>query len=67
MIFADLILQAAQANEMTTGQLTTALMSVLTLLVKDCGDQQEQSAMCHSLMAALWSSLELPSGTTTLH
>jgi hypothetical protein len=58
--FAQIIVEKADDNDMTRGQLVTSLMSVLTLMVKECGPVVEQAQMCFRLFDGLWASLELP-------
>jgi hypothetical protein len=65
--FAHTIMREAEGNDMTTGQLITALMSTLTILIKDCGDKADQDEMCHRLLEGLRGSLDLTATGTTLH
>ena len=65
--FAHTIMKEAEGNDLTTGQLITALMSTLTVLIRDCGDEAEQDEMCHRLLEGLRSSLDLTATDTTLH
>ena len=58
--FAQEVVAQAGDREMTRGQLITALMSVLTLTVKECGNPVEQGQMCHRLFEGLWASCDLP-------
>lgn len=65
--FAHTIVQQAEAHELSTGQLITALMSTLTILIKDCGDKESQDEMCHRLLEGLRGSLDLTTPGATLH
>jgi hypothetical protein len=65
--FSHTIIQEAEGQDMTTGQLITALMSALTVLVKDCGDKEAQEEMCHHLFEGLRNALDLTTPNTTLH
>ncbi len=58
--FAQIVMQKAEENDLTAGQLLTALMSVMSVLVRDCGSEEEQSKMCVHLFEGLWSSVGLP-------
>ena len=62
--FCQTIMVNAEDQELTTGQLLTALVSVMTLLVQDCGDQDEQSDMCMRLFEGLRDSVGLPTHAT---
>jgi hypothetical protein len=59
--FAQVIMARAEDNDLTTGQLITAVLSVMAVLVKDCGDEAEQREMCTHLFEGLWASVGLPS------
>ena len=58
--FAQSVVAQAGDREMTRGQLVTAVMSVLTLMVKECGNTVEQGQMCRRLFDGLWASCDLP-------
>ena len=58
--FAQIIVEKADDNDMSRGQLITALMRVLTLMVRECGTPLEQGQMCFRLMDGLWASCDLP-------
>ena len=62
--FAQSVVTQAEEHEMTCGQLVTALMSVLTIMVKQCGDPLEQGQMCLRLFDGLWASCDLPGDST---
>ena len=61
--FAQIIMEKAEDNDLTSGQLLTAVMSVIAVLVKDCGPLEEQSKMCVHLFEGLWSAVGLPADT----
>ena len=42
ILFAQHVMETAEAQELTRGQMVTALMSVLTIMVKACGTSDEQ-------------------------
>ena len=72
--FAQILMEKAEDNDLTSGQLLTAIMSVMAVLVRECGDADEQSEMCVHLFEGLWSAvglpadvLELPSPTKQVH
>jgi hypothetical protein len=61
ILFAQQVMQTAEAQELTRGQMVTALMSVLTIMIKDCGTPDEQGEFCFRLFEGLWASCDLPS------
>ena len=64
--FAQILIEKADENDLTRGQLVTAVMSVLTLMVKECGSSVDQAQMCFRLLDGLWASLGLPSDRSFL-
>ena len=64
--FAQVVMLNAEEKDLTAGQLLTALMSVMSVLVRDCGNEVEQSEMCVHLFEGLWSSVGLPSDRTPI-
>ena len=60
ILFAQKVMQTAEERELTRGQMVTALMSVLTIMVKACGTTDEQGQFCFRLFEGLWASCDLP-------
>ena len=60
LTFAESVLTQAEEHEMTRRDLVTALLSVLTIMVKACDEPVEQGAICLSLSKGLWASCDLP-------
>ena len=63
ILFAQHVMETAEAQELTRGQMVTALMSVLTIMVKACGTSDEQGEFCFRLFEGLWASCDLPTKT----
>jgi uncharacterized protein (DUF1778 family) len=63
ILFAQQVMETAEAQELTRGQMVTALMSVLTLMIKACGTTDEQGEFCFRLFEGLWASCDLPTKT----
>ena len=57
--FSHEIFWNAELRELSKGQLVTSLMSVITLLVRDAGEEAEQRNMCIRLTEGLWESVGL--------
>ena len=57
--FSHEIFGQAELRELSKGQLVTSLMSVITLLVRDAGEETEQRHMCIRLTEGLWESVGL--------
>lgn len=57
--FSHEIFANAELHELSKGQLVTALMSVITLLIRDAGGRDEQRHMCVRLTEGMWASVGL--------
>ena len=64
LTFTHSVMTQAAEHELTHQQLVAALLSALTLTVKECGEPMEQGQMCFRLFEALWASCELPGDIT---
>ena len=64
LTFTHSVMTQAAEHELTHGQLAAALLSALTLTVKECGEPVEQGQMCFRLFEELWASCELPGDIT---
>ena len=57
--FGQDLICMAESKGLTKGQLVTALMSVVSMNIKECGDRQEQIEMAMHLFEGVWASLGL--------
>ena len=57
--FSHEVFGLAEERDLSKGQLVTALMSVISMLVREAGDTQEQQDMCMRLFEGMWASVGL--------
>jgi hypothetical protein len=57
--FSHEVFAVAEQRDLTKGQLVTALMSVISMLVRETGDEKEQQNMCLRLFEGMWVSVGL--------
>lgn len=57
--FAHEIFSGAESRGLTKGQLATALLSVVGLLVREAGEEEDRREMCMRLFEGMWATAGL--------
>lgn len=57
--FSHQVFRVAESRGLTKGQLVTALLSVVGILVKEAGDEEGRKEMCMRMFEGIWASAEL--------
>jgi hypothetical protein len=59
--FSHEVFAVAENRGLTKGQLATALLSVVGILVKDAGDEEDRKEMCQRIFEGIWATAEITS------
>jgi hypothetical protein len=59
--FSHEVFAVAEHRGLTKGQLATALLSVVGILVKEAGDEEGRKEMCMKMFEGMWATAEITS------